>query len=70
MNGTELRRIPEFLKGEPLPPGYFQPVNPYVSAYTRKINIGKLVAYAKANGKTQWGLTKEEIKMFESAQAI
>lgn len=65
MNGTELRRIPKFLEGESLPEGYFQPVNPYVSIPTRKINIGKLVAYAKEQGKTQWELTKEEIKMFE-----
>ena len=54
MNETGTRRIPEFLEGEPLPSGYFQPVNPYGSAPTRKINIGKLVAYAKAQGKTQW----------------
>lgn len=66
MNGMETRRIPKFLEGEPLPPGYFQPVNPYVNAPTRKISIGKLVAYAKAQGKTQWELTKEEIKMFEN----
>ena len=66
MNGTETRRIPKFLEGELLPPGFFQPVNPYVSAPTRKINIGKLVAYAKAQGKTQWELTRKEIKMFEN----
>ena len=54
-----------FSKANLSPPGYFQPVNPYVNAPTRKINIGKLVAYAKSQGKTQWELTKEEIKMFE-----
>ena len=64
MNGTETRRIPKFLEGEPLPAGYFEPVNPYVSAPTCKINFGKLVAYAKAHGKTQWELTKEEILRF------
>ena len=66
MNGMETRRIPEFLEGEPLPAGYFEPVNPYVSAPTCKINFGKLVAYAKAHGKTQWDLTKEEVKQFEN----
>ncbi len=64
MNGTETRRIPKFLEGEPLPAGYFEPVNPYVNAPSCKINFGKLVAYAKANGKTQWDLTKEEVQMF------
>ncbi len=66
MNGTEKRRIPKFLEGEPLPAGYFEPVNPYVSAPTCKINFGKLAAYAKAHGKTQWELTKEEVRMFEN----
>ncbi|MBO4677806.1 MAG: hypothetical protein J5633_09705 [Oscillospiraceae bacterium] len=64
MNGTETRRIPDFLKGEPLPAGYFEPVNPYVDAPTCNVNFGKLVAYAKAHGKTQWELTKEEVQMF------
>ena len=66
MNGMETKRIPKFLEGEPLPDGYFKPVNPYVSAPSCKINLGKLVAYAKEKGKTQWDLTKEEIKMFET----
>ncbi len=65
MNGTETRRIPAFLEGEPLPPGYFDPVNPYKDAPSRKIRLGALVAYAKKNGKTMWDLTKEEVKRFE-----
>ena len=66
MNGTETRPLPKFLEGEQIPAGYYEPVNPYVSAPTCKINFGKLVAYAKAHGKTQWDLTKEEILMFTS----
>lgn len=66
MNGVEERKIPKFLEGEILPAGYFEPVNPYVNAPSCKINFGKLVAYAKAKGKTQWELTKEDIKMFEN----
>ena len=64
MNGTETRKIPDFLKGETLPAGYFDPVNPYVDAPTSNVNFGKLVAYAKAHGKTQWELSKEEVQMF------
>ena len=64
MSGTEARRIPKFLEGEPLPKGYFEPVDPYISAPTCKINFGKLAAYAKEHGKTQWDLTKDEILMF------
>ena len=67
MNGTVTRKTPRFLEGEVLPAGYFEPVNPYVDAPTCKINIGKLVAYAKSKGKSQWDLTKEEVKMFENA---
>lgn len=65
MNGTVTKRIPKFLEGETLPDGYFEPVNPYVSAPSRKIRVGDLVAYMKKHGKTMWDLTKEEIKMFE-----
>ena len=66
MNGTEQRRIPKFLEGEPLPAGYYEPLNPYVNAPTCKINLGQLAAYVRKHGKTQWDLTKEEIKMFEN----
>lgn len=65
MSGMATKKIPKFLDGEILPLGYFDPVDPYVDAPTRRINLGKLVEYAKLNGKTQWDLTKEEIKMFE-----
>lgn len=66
MNGTAKKRIPKFLEGELIPKGYFEPVNPYVSAPSCNINLGKLVAYAKAQGKSQWDLTKEEVRMFEN----
>lgn len=69
MNGIErTRRVPKFLEGEPLPVGYFDPPNPYVSAPTRKVDLSALVAYARKNGKSCWELTKEEVKQFEPAQ--
>ena len=69
MNGTATKRIPKFLEGEPLPAGYFEPVNPYISAPSRNIRIGDLASYMKKNGKTMWDLTKDEIKMFENKNA-
>lgn len=51
MNGTATKRIPKFLEGEPLPAGYFEPVNPYISAPSRKIRIGDLASYMKKMGK-------------------
>jgi len=59
------KKIPKFLEGEILPEQYFGPVDPYKSSPTCKINLGKLVAYAKEQEKTQWELTKEEINMFK-----
>ena len=67
MNGTEkIKRIPKFLEGESLPTGYFEPPNPYMSAPTRKVNVGALVAYARKTGKNCWELTKDDISVFET----
>jgi len=68
MNGEEERRIPKFLKGEPLPHGYFDELSPSESHPTCKINLQALGEYVKKTGKKSgWDLTKEEMKMFESA---
>ena len=64
MNGMKDRRIPPFLEGEPLPKGYFDVPDPYVSAPTRKVNLSELVAYARKNGKSRMELSKEEVAMF------
>ncbi len=66
MNGTEVKKIPKFLEGEPLPPGYFDVPDPYSSHPTCKIHLGELGEYMRKTGKKSgWDLTKEEIKMFE-----
>lgn len=62
MSGAETRRIPAFLKGEPLPPGYFDKPAPYVNAPTRNVNLSDLVAYARKEGKDCWSITKEDIQ--------
>ena len=62
----ENQSIPKFLEGKPLPEGYFDPVDPYKSAPSCNIDLGKLAAYAKKNNKTMWELTADEVKMFET----
>lgn len=64
MSGTETRRIPEFLRGEQLPPGYFDNPDPYANAPTRKMNLSALVAYARKEGKDCRSLTKEDVQKF------
>ena len=68
MSGTNKKTVPQFLKGESLPKGYHEAVNPYISAPTCTINLGQLVAYAKRNNKSQWDLTKEEVAKFKTLQ--
>ena len=63
---NEAVMFPKFLDGEPVPEGYFDPPNPYVSAPTRKVDLGALTAYARKNGKNYWELTKEEVQQFET----
>lgn len=66
MSGMETKRVPKFLEGEPLPPGYFDVPDPYVSHPTCKIHLGALGEYMRKTGKKSgWELTKEEVKMFE-----
>ena len=68
MSGTEKRMIPKFLEGEPLPDGYFDELSPYETHPTCKINLLALGEYVRKTGKKSgWDLTKEEMKMFESA---
>ena len=68
MNGTEKVRIPEFLEGEQLPRGYFDEPDPYQSHETGKVNLKALGEYVARTGKKSgWELSKEEMRMFESA---
>ena len=64
MNGTERRPLPKFLEGEPLPVGYYDPPNPYVSAPSCHVNLPALARYAKKAGKKLTELTKEEVRQF------
>ncbi len=65
MNGTKrVQKVPQFLEGEPLPKGYFDPPNPYSAAPTRRIDLSALVTYARKKGKNCWDLTKEEVSKF------
>lgn len=65
MIGIEIICFPKFLEGEPLPPGYLEPPNPYVNPPTRKVDLGALAKYACENGKRIVDLTKEEVAQFE-----
>lgn len=57
-------RIPKVLEDEPLPAGYFDPPDPYVSPAKSHYNFRDMVNYAAAHGKMITDLTKEEAKMF------
>ena len=64
MNGIKRRPLPKFLEGEPLPVGYYEPPNPYVSAPSCHVDLPALSKYAKKTGKKLTELTKEEVKKF------
>ncbi len=64
MKGTEYIRIPDFLSGEELPPGYFDSPNPYEDPPLTKYNLRAMVNYALQNGRDVTDLTKEEVKPF------
>ena len=66
MNGTDTFVLPEFLIGESLPEGYFDPVDPYQDAPVCNYKVGAIVDYARRNGKKCWELTKEELEMFRT----
>ena len=65
MSEIKIICFPKFLEGEPLPPGYLEPPNPYVNPPTRKVDLGALAKYARENGKRLVDLTKEEVAQFE-----
>ena len=58
--------LPKFLEGEPLPPGYFEPVDPYSDPPECNIDLGALMRYADENGKRVVDLTKEEVAQFRT----
>ena len=66
MSGKETRLVPQFMEGKPLPPGYFDDLNPYESHPSCKIDFHALGDYVYRTGKRSgWDLSKEEMKMFE-----
>ncbi len=64
MNGTEYIRIPKFMEGETLPPGYFDSPDPYRNPPKTKYNMRAMVNYALKNGKNVTDLTQEEVRPF------
>ena len=65
MNGTEVITLPRFLEGEPLPEGYYDQPDPYVSAPSCHVNLPELAKYAKSAGKKLTDLSREEVRKFE-----
>ena len=58
--------LPTFLEGEPLPPGYNDPPNPYMSPPPCYVDLPALSKYAKRIGKKITDLTKEEVQLFST----
>ena len=68
MNGIDHPiALPKFLEGEPLPAGYYDAPNPYVSHTSCNVDLPALARYAKSVGKKLPDLTKEEDKRFSTA---
>lgn len=57
-------RIPLFMVGEELPPGYYDSPNPYKNPPKSKYNMRAMVNYAIENGKEVTELTKAEAEKF------
>lgn len=66
MNGT----IPKFYEDVPLPQGYFDPPNPYVSAPSCGVNLLELSKYARQQKKRIVDLTREEVNRFSISRTI
>ena len=52
------------MKGEELPPGYFDSPDPYKNPPASRYNMRAMVNYALKNGKNVTDLTKEEVRPF------
>lgn len=57
-------RVPLFMEGEELPPGYFDSPDPCKNPPKSKYNMRAMVNYALKSGKNVTDLTKEEVKPF------
>lgn len=53
---------PKFL--EKIPEGYYDKINPYVTAPSCKVNLLEMSRYAKRHNKDMSDLTKKEIEQF------
>ncbi len=60
---TEIR-IPKFMEGEELPPGYFDSPDPYSNPPSSRYNMRAMVNWALRKGKKVTDLTKEEAGRF------
>lgn len=57
-------RVPLFMEGEELPPGYFDSPNLYKNPPSSRYNMRAMVNYALKRGKNVTDLTKEEVRPF------
>lgn len=55
---------PRFMKGRPLPKGYYDAPNPYVLPPLSQHNLREMLAYAQRVGKDINDLTYEEAEQF------
>ena len=56
--------LPKFLKGEPLPEGYSNPIDPFSDPPKWHVNLRALAEYAEAKGVHIAELSKKEYHMF------
>ena len=61
---SEELKLPKFLEGEVLPPGYYGTPDPYQDPPEWHVNLPELMRYAERKGVSVKELTKEEYKMF------
>ncbi len=62
-NRNEIR-VPLFMEGEELPPGYFDSPDPYKNPPASRYNMRAMVNYALKTGKNVTDLTEEEVRPF------
>ena len=54
---------PSFLESQ-VPNGYYDKINPYVSAPSGKVNLLEMSRYARKNNKNMADLSRKEVNQF------